>query len=140
MGSNAHPPDEGALRPGFVWALALIALPLLILFGVGFVTDLEGPWRFGMAPAYFIGACVSPAVLARSAVRHGVPGGKAIVAAFGLGSLVLFLDLVIFSSAAASVRGFVDMAAVACGALALAMRVFGPPVAIPPRPDLPLTN
>jgi hypothetical protein len=27
----------GALRPVFVWALALIALPMLLLFGVGFV-------------------------------------------------------------------------------------------------------
>lgn len=137
MRQNGHPSDEGALRPSFVWALALIALPLLLLFGVGFVNDIRGPWRLAMAPAYAVGAYVAPVVLARKALRRGVLGGKAMVAALGLGSLVLFLDLVVSASAGAGLVGFLLMGAVAGGALGLAMTAYSPRVAIPPRPDLP---
>ena len=137
MRSNSYPSDEGALRPAFVVALALIAVPLLLLFGAGFLNDIEGPWRLAMAPAYAIGAYVAPVVLARTAVRRGVPGGKATVAALGLGSLVLFMDLVVSVAAGAGSLGFALMGAVAGGALALAMTAFAPRVAIPPRPDLP---
>ena len=69
--ANGPPSDMGALRPVFVWALALIALPMLLLFGVGFVTDIEGPWRIAMAPAYVVEAGPEPS---SATVMHPIWG------------------------------------------------------------------
>jgi hypothetical protein len=128
-------PDVGALRPVFVWALALIALPMLLLFGVGFVTDIEGPWRIVIAPAYAVGAYVAPAIFVRRAVRQGVSGAKAVAAALGIGSLVLLLDLVMYSGAGDAALGSLLMAAVAGSALIWALKWHPRSPAIPPRPD-----
>src|SRR6266542_2647943 len=135
--ANGPPSDMGALRPVFVWALALIALPILLLFGVGFVTDIEGPWRIAMAPAYVAGAYVAPAIFVRRAVRQGVSGAKAVAAALGIGSLVLLLDVVV--SAGDGALGSLLMTAVAGGALVWALKWHPPRLAIPPRPDKPVT-
>jgi len=135
--ANGPPSDMGVLRPVFVWALALIALPILLLFGVGFVTDIEGPWRIAMAPAYVVGAYVAPAIFVRRAVRQGVSGTKAVAAALGIGSLVLLLDLVV--SAGDGALGSLLMTAVAGGALVWALKWHPPRLAIPPRPDKPVT-
>ncbi len=120
--ANGPPSDMGALRPVFVWALALIALPILLLFGVGFVTDIEGPWRIAMAPAYVAGAYVAPAIFVRRAVRQGVSGAKAVAAALGIGSLVLLLDLVVYTGAGDGALGSLLMTAVAGGALVWALK------------------
>jgi hypothetical protein len=126
----------GALRPVFVWALALIALPMLLLFGVGFVTDIEGPWRIAMAAAYAVGAFVAPAIFARRAGRQGVSGAKAVAAALGIGSLVLLLDLVVYTGAGDAALGSLLMTAVAGGALVWALKWHPRRLAIPPRPDI----
>jgi hypothetical protein len=131
---NGPPSDMGALRPVFVWALALIALPMLLLFGVGFVTDIEGPWRIATAPAYVVGAYVAPAIFVRRAVRQGVSGAKAVAAALGIGSLVLLLDLVVYTGAGDGALGSLLMTAVAGGAL-----VWGSQVA-PSSPSNPTAS
>lgn len=135
MQTNGPPSDMGTLRPVFVWALALIALPMLLLFGIGFVTDIEGPWRIAMAPAYVVGAYVAPAIFARRAVRQGVSGAKAVAAALGIGSLVLLLDLVVSTGAGDGALGSLLMTAVAGGAVAWALKWHPRRLAIPPRPD-----
>jgi hypothetical protein len=132
---NGPPSDLGPLRPIFVWALALIALPMLLLFGVGFVTDIEGPWRIAMAPAYVVGAYVAPAIFVRSAVRQSVSGPKAVAAGLGIGSLVLLLDLVLYAGAGDGALGALLMTAVAGGALVWALKWHPRRLAIPPRPD-----
>src|SRR6266508_4228209 len=125
----------GTLRPVFVWALALIAVPMLLLFGIGFVTDVEGPWRIAMAPAYVVGAYVAPAIFVRRGVRQGVSGAKAVAAALGIGSLVLLLDLIVYAGAGDGALGSLLMTAVAGGALAWALKWHPHRLAIPPRAE-----
>jgi hypothetical protein len=50
-----------AVRPAFVWALVLVAFPILVLFSVGMVAEdeIEASKRLVMAPIYLLGAWVA---------------------------------------------------------------------------------
>lgn len=64
----------------------LVALPILVLFGVGFVSDNEiaGSKRLVMAPIYVLGVLVAPGVLWRLLVRRGARPSGALAAALGV--------------------------------------------------------
>jgi hypothetical protein len=74
------------VRPAFVWALVVVAFPILVLFSVGMVIDdeIETSKRLVMAPLYLLGAWVAPVVLWRRLVRRGTPPSDAVAAALGL--------------------------------------------------------
>jgi hypothetical protein len=61
------PPRTSYVRPAFVLVLALIALPIVVLFGVDMVTDNEihASTRLITALTYAMAVCVAP-------VLHGV--------------------------------------------------------------------
>jgi hypothetical protein len=85
------------VRPVFVWALVVVAVPILALFGSGLLTDtdIDGSIRLAIAPFYVLGAWVAPIVLARQLIRRRVPPGDAIVAALRLAVAVLAVDLTV---------------------------------------------
>ena len=91
------PPSKStpAVRPAFVWALVLVAFPILVLFSVGMVTDdeIEASKRLVMAPFYLLGAWVAPVVLWRRLVRRGTPPSDAVAATLALAMVFLALDL-----------------------------------------------
>jgi hypothetical protein len=60
------------VRPAFVWALVLVAFPILVLFSVGMVAEdeIEASKRLVMAPIYLLGAWVAPVVLWRRLVAE----------------------------------------------------------------------
>jgi hypothetical protein len=89
------------VRPAFVWALVLVAFPILVLFSVGMVADdeIEAPKRLVMAPIYLLGAWVAPVVLWRRLVRRGTPPSDAVAAALGLAVVFLALDLTLLVGA-----------------------------------------
>jgi hypothetical protein len=125
-------PGAPALRPGFVWALALVAVPMLLLFGLGFLTEIEGPWRGVMAPAYLIGAVVAPAILGLRTVRAGGSRARGAAGGLALGSSVLLVDLLVLADGGGGARGSALMAATAGGAVAVAL-LWGTRDAVPNR-------
>jgi hypothetical protein len=96
------PPKSSALRPGFVVALMLVALPILLLFGLGLVTDneIEASTRLIMAPIYVLGVLVAPPVLWRLLVRRGARPSSALAAAVGFAMGSLALDLTVLTRSA----------------------------------------
>src|SRR6185436_1998518 len=78
-------PRIPAVRPAFVLVLALVALPILVLFGAGMVTEdeIEGSKSLIMAAIYVLGAMVAPVVLWRRLRRRGAAASDAL-AAFGI--------------------------------------------------------
>lgn len=90
-----------AVRPAFVWALVLVAFPILVLFSVGMVADdeIEASKRLVMAPIYLLGAWVAPVVLWRRLVRRGTPASDAVAAALALAVVFLALDLTLLVGA-----------------------------------------
>ncbi len=84
-----------AVRPAFVWALVVVAFPILVLFSVGMVIDdeIEASKRLVMAPIYLLGAWVAPVVLWRRLVRRGTPPSDAVAAALALAVVFLAFDL-----------------------------------------------
>jgi len=79
-------PRIPAVRPAFVLVLALVALPILVLFGAGMVTEdeIEGSKSLIMAAIYVLGAMVAPVVLWRRLRRRGAAASDALAAALGL--------------------------------------------------------
>jgi hypothetical protein len=79
--------------------LILVALPILILFGLGLVTDneIEASTRLVMAPIYLLGVLVAPPVLWRLLVRRGARPSSALAAAVGLAMGSLALDLTVLA-------------------------------------------
>lgn len=134
---RAHP---GSLRPAFVLALAIILVPMLILFGFGFLNDISSPWRFVAAPTYAVGAFVAPVVFVKRGFRFGVPQTNAIAGGLAMAAIVLLADLVFFS-ANGGPYGAALVVAVTGGAMAFAAtwKPGLPPPAVPgltpPRPD-----
>jgi hypothetical protein len=103
-----HPPTSSppskptpAVRPAFVWALVLVAFPILVLFSVGMVIDdeIEASNRLVMAPIYLLCAWVAPVVLWRRLVRRGTPPSDAVAAALALAVVALALDLTLLAGA-----------------------------------------
>jgi hypothetical protein len=90
-----------AVRRAFVWALVLVAFPILVLFSVGMVIDdeIEASKRLVMAPIYLLGAWVAPFVLWRRLVRRGTPPSDAVAAALALAVVFLALDLTLLVGA-----------------------------------------
>jgi hypothetical protein len=90
-----------AVRPAFVWALVVVAFPILVLFSVGMVIDdeIEASKRLVIAPIYLLGAWVAPVVLWRRLVRRGTPPSDAVAAALALAVVFLALDLTLLVGA-----------------------------------------
>lgn len=95
------PPAAPALRPVFVVVLAIVALPILALFGADLLTDseIESSQRIFLAPIFVLGCVVAPAVLWRRLIKRGAPPSNALAAALGLAIGVLALDLALFAGA-----------------------------------------
>jgi len=90
-----------AVRPAFVWALVVVAFPILVLFSVGMVIDdeIEASKRLVIAPIYLLCAWVAPVVLWRRLVRRGTPPSDAVAAALALAVVFLALDLTLLVGA-----------------------------------------
>lgn len=137
-------PDAGYLRPAFVWALAIIVVPMLILFGFGFYNDdIDSPWPLVVIPGYTAGALVAPLIFVRNTLRIGLPRTNAIAGGLAIASITLFADLMLFFIAGEGVYGTALVVAVAGVAIGFAVRwrpsVPPPPLRpdlVPPRPDL----
>jgi hypothetical protein len=82
------------VRLAFVWALVLVAFPILALVSVGMVTDdeIEESKRLVMTPIDLLGAWVAPVVLWPRLVRRGTPPSDAVAAALALAVVFLALD------------------------------------------------
>jgi hypothetical protein len=93
-------PRTPAVRPAFVLVLALVALPILVVFGVGMVTEdeIEGSKSLIMAAIYVLGAMVAPVVLWRRLRRRGAAASDALAAALGLAVGGLALSLSVLSN------------------------------------------
>jgi peptidoglycan/LPS O-acetylase OafA/YrhL len=89
------PPPPPKVRPVFVLAVALIALPILVVFGGGMIADAEidASTRLIMAPIYAITVFVAPVLLWRRLRSEGVPPSDAMAAALGLAVLGFALTL-----------------------------------------------
>jgi hypothetical protein len=89
------------VRPAFVWALVVVAFPILVLFSVGLVTDdeIDASERLVMAPIYLLGAWIAPVLLWRRLVSRGTPPTDAVAAALALAMVFLALDLTLLVGA-----------------------------------------
>jgi hypothetical protein len=123
------------VRPVFVWALAVIVVPLVLIFGIAMVVETSGPWRVAAVPAVAFGLVVAPAVLGVRGWRHRWRLGTAITAGLALASAVLIVDLfgVAASEGDAFAVAWVCLVAVAAGVLVRADAMYRP--LAPPRPD-----
>lgn len=95
-------PRTSKVRPAFVLVLALIALPILVLFGADMVTDneIDASTRLITALTYAIAVCVAPVLLWRRVRRRGVPTSDAMAAAIGFAVLGFVLTLTLSVSTA----------------------------------------
>lgn len=136
MAAADRRPRAGALRPVFVWALAILVLPMVILFGFGFYNDIDSPLTPVVVPAYAVGALLAPVVFVRRTLRIGLPRNNAIAGGLAIASIVLIADLTLFFAAGEGVYGAALLVAVAGGAMTFAV-TWRPSVPPPPiRPDL----
>jgi hypothetical protein len=128
-------PFRRDVRPVFIWALALVVVPLVLIFGIGTVAETSGAWRVAVVPAVVFGLLIAPTVLGVQGWRHRWRLGKAITAGLALASAVLIVDLfgVAGSESDASTVAWVWVVAVAAGVLVRADVMYRP--LAPPRPD-----
>lgn len=143
MAATGRRSRAGSLRPVFVWVLAILVVPMVILFGFGFLNDIRSPWRFVAAPAYAVGAFVAPVIFIRRRVLDGVPRRNAIAGGLAIAANVLIADLFLFLGAGEGAYGAAQVVIVAGAAIAVALRwkssVPPPPLRpdfVPPRSDL----
>lgn len=129
-------PRTSKVRPAFVLVLALIALPILVLFGADMVTDneIDASTRLITALTYAIAVCVAPVLLWRRVRRRGVPTSDAMAAAIGFAVLGFVLTLTLSVSTAWGNLPLVAMAAVVL--VVLASRRPMQEKGTPPRPDI----
>lgn len=124
------------MRPVFVLVLALIALPILALFGVDMVTEseIDASTRLITALTYAIAVCVAPVLLWRRVRGRGLPTTDAIAAAIGFAVLGFGLTLTLSVSMA-----WVHLPLVAIAAVVLVVLASRRPMqerGTPPRPDI----
>jgi hypothetical protein len=115
--------------------LALIALPILFLFGADMVTEkeIDASTRLITALTFAIAVCVAPILLWRRVRGRGVPPSDAMAAAIGLAVLGFVLTLALSVTTAWGNLPLVAMAAVVLVVLARGpMHERG----TPPRPDI----
>jgi hypothetical protein len=129
------PPPPPKVRPVFVLALALIALPILVVFGAGMVTDdeIDASRRLIMAPIYVITVCVVPVLFWRRLRSESVPPSDALAAAFGLAVLGFALTLTVLVGWAGGSLGLVGT--VALSLVIVVWRRDRQKKNFPPRPD-----
>jgi hypothetical protein len=85
--------DPERVRPIFVWLLAILVGPLLLLFGKGVLIDVRGPARPIVVVGYFISSYGVPIWFVNRARDSGMPTAKALVAGFVMSSGALLVDL-----------------------------------------------
>ena len=130
------PPHTSNVRPVFVLVVALIALPILVLFGADMVTEkeIDASTRLITALTFAIAVCVAPVLLWRRVRGRGVPPSDAMAAAIGLAVLGFVLTLALSVTTAGGNLPLVAMAAVVL--VVLASRSPMQDKGTPPRPDI----
>lgn len=130
--------DPERIRPAFVWALAVVAVPILALFGTGFVTDtdLDGSLRIPVGVGYVVGAWIAPIAGALGSIKRGAPPAKAVATAIAFGMMVLVADLQIMVAVGFGGAGLVGACLVTAGSICLHLVVMRSRPRIPARPDL----
>ena len=125
------------VRPAFAWALALVAVPILVVFGFGFMNDEGVRWRIVIVLTYVAGAWLAPIVLARQLVGQGVHVSDADAAAIAAGVAVLAVDLSLLASGLTDAQQLLLLLMRAAVALTLSVWVGARRTRVSPRPDVP---
>jgi hypothetical protein len=134
MHAPAPPPPR--VRPILAFAMAVLAVPILILFGLGLMNDEAVRWRPIIFPTYVLGAWVTPILLWQRLVRRGVPRSDALAAAIGGAVAVLAVDLSIIAGGVTGIGDVLFMLAGAGAATTIAIWYRPRRAQVPPRPDL----
>jgi hypothetical protein len=140
-------PDKGIVQkrptvpprvhPAFTLALALVAVPILVLFGFGFMNDEGVPWRVVIVLTYLSGAWLAPIVLAWRLVRQGVHLSDAVAAAIGASVAVLAVDLGLLTIELPAAQLLMLLLLGAAIPLTISVWVGARRMRVPPRPDIP---
>jgi len=125
------------VRPAFAAALTILAVPILVVFGFGFMNDEGVRWRAAIVLTYVVGAWLAPIVLAWRLIRQGVRVSDAVAAAIAVGVAVLAVDLSLQVSIHNGVQQLLLLAIGTAVALAASVWVRAGQTRVPPRPDLP---
>ena len=125
------------VHSAFTLALALVAVPILVLFGLGFMNDEGVPWRIVIVLTYVGGAWLAPIVLAWRLVQQGVHLSDAVAAAIGASVAVLAVDLGLLTIGLPAAQQLMLLLLGAAVSLTVSVWVHARRTRVPPRPDVP---
>lgn len=132
-----RPTGPQRVHPAFTLALTLVAVPILVLFGLGFMNEEGVAWRIVIVPTYLAGAWLAPIVLAWRLVRQGVHLSDAVAAAIGASVAVLAVDLSLLTIGLPAAQLLMLLLIGAAVPLTVSVWVHARRTRVPPRPDIP---